>query len=185
MAYIYQFINHANEVIYVGHTQNLQNRMRQHFGPTGHLDEMVYKEVVRVAYAEKESLNEVRMYELYYISQHQPKYNTLLLEDMPITVRLPELAFQYLGVDEIKGLRFQDASGVTNAIAKELIHITFSTNWIATNCGFNREELQKYTTCSKEDIDYLMLKNDVLLKSKDDILAAVERIKKHLSAMQI
>lgn len=177
MAYIYKFLNKENEVIYVGHTQNLNNRLKQHFGDSGHLDKAIYDEVEVVEYAEKESVNEVRIYELYYISKYKPKYNTLLLEESTMTLSLPELNFHSLKVDELKKIEFTNYNNVVNSIKKDLKNIEFFINWIVSNCKFNGNELGNYTNLTKEDIDFLELKNKVLLESKEDILLAINRIK--------
>ena len=73
--YVYRFKNEENEIIYVGKTKNLKQRLSGHFGKQGHLPEKCYKEVRKVEFLtfEKESLMGIK--ELYYISTFQPKYN--------------------------------------------------------------------------------------------------------------
>ena len=73
---VYRFKNKENEIIYVGKTKDLKQRLRSHFGKQGHLPKKCYKEVRKVEFLtfEKESLMGIK--ELYYISKFQPKYNT-------------------------------------------------------------------------------------------------------------
>lgn len=73
--YVYRFKNEENEIIYVGKTKNLEQRIRTHFGNQGHLPEECYKEVRKIEFLvfEKESLMGIK--ELYYIAKFQPKYN--------------------------------------------------------------------------------------------------------------
>lgn len=75
--YVYRFLNSENEIIYVGKTSNLQNRMKQHFSDhNGHLPKDCYDNVVKIEYIELNHPIDMTIYELYYISQYKPKYNT-------------------------------------------------------------------------------------------------------------
>lgn len=73
--YVYRFKNEENEIIYVGKTKNLEQRIRTHFGKQGHLPKECYEEVRKIEFLvfEKESLMGIK--ELYYIAKFQPKYN--------------------------------------------------------------------------------------------------------------
>ena len=73
--YVYRFKNEENEIIYVGKTKNLEQRIRTHFGKQGHLPKECYEEVRKIEFlvVEKESLMGIK--ELYYIAKYQPKYN--------------------------------------------------------------------------------------------------------------
>jgi len=74
--HIYRFLNQHNNIIYIGRTNNVMRRLRQeHFTPRGHLPDTCYKETVAVDVATLSSPNEAKMYELYLIEQHHPKYN--------------------------------------------------------------------------------------------------------------
>ena len=48
--YVYRFKNEENEIIYVGKTKNLKQRLSGHFGKQGHLPEKCYKEVRKVEF---------------------------------------------------------------------------------------------------------------------------------------
>ena len=37
MLYVYRFINNNKEIIYIGRTQDIENRIREHFSLSGHL----------------------------------------------------------------------------------------------------------------------------------------------------
>lgn len=93
MEYIYMFVNEGKEVIYVGKTKNIKNRIRQHFGKEGHLEKEAYLLTTSIYYSYVPSANEARIYELYYISKYQPKYNLVFGDGGEISFELPELSF--------------------------------------------------------------------------------------------
>ncbi|WP_195761395.1 GIY-YIG nuclease family protein [[Clostridium] scindens] len=43
--YLYKFLDNKNQVIYVGKTENIKNRMMTHFTSSGHLPEECYQSV--------------------------------------------------------------------------------------------------------------------------------------------
>ncbi|MCC2252747.1 GIY-YIG nuclease family protein [Virgibacillus sp. AGTR] len=74
--YLYRFINQHSKIIYIGRTNNVIRRLRnEHFTNRGHLPEACYNETVTIEVATTTSLNEAKMYELYYIEKYHPKYN--------------------------------------------------------------------------------------------------------------
>ena len=76
MNYVYCFKNYYDEIIYVGKTKNIKNRMRQHF-MEGHLPEDCYQQVARVFYAETGiSKYDTEIIETLLIDQFKPIYNT-------------------------------------------------------------------------------------------------------------
>lgn len=74
--YVYRFINSDGNIIYVGRTINLHNRMNQHFGSKGHLPKQAYDEVNKIEYTILDSEIAMVMCELYYINKYNCKYNT-------------------------------------------------------------------------------------------------------------
>lgn len=74
--YVYRFINKEGDIIYVGRTQNLHNRMNQHFGSKGHLPKQAYDEVNRIEYTILDSEIKMVMCEIYEINKFNSKYNT-------------------------------------------------------------------------------------------------------------
>ena len=73
--YVYRFINKDEQIIYVGSTEDLHKRLKQHF-EHGHLCDYCYNQVLYVDYAEFSTRTEAYMYEQYEIARLQPEYNT-------------------------------------------------------------------------------------------------------------
>ena len=74
MGYVYKFVDYYNEIIYIGKTQNIQRRMKQHF-KDGHLDKECYENVNRIFYIEVDGKTNMDMYESFLINKYVPKYN--------------------------------------------------------------------------------------------------------------
>jgi len=74
MGYVYKFVDYYNEVIYIGKTQNILKRMRQHFF-NGHLDKSCYENVNRIFIIEIDGKTNMDMYESFLINKYIPKYN--------------------------------------------------------------------------------------------------------------
>lgn len=74
--YVYRFINKDGDIIYVGRTVNLHNRMNQHFGGKGHLCKEAYSEVDKIEFTVLDSELSMVMCELYFINKYKAKYNT-------------------------------------------------------------------------------------------------------------
>lgn len=76
MNYVYYFMNYDNEIIYVGRTNNIKRRMKEHF-VKGHLESSCYKEVNLVMYAVvNDSKYDTEICETLLINKYKPKYNT-------------------------------------------------------------------------------------------------------------
>lgn len=73
--YVYRFINKDEQIIYIGSTEDLYKRLRQHF-EHGHLGDYCYNQVLYVDYAEFKTRTEAYMYEQYEIARLQPEFNT-------------------------------------------------------------------------------------------------------------
>ena len=74
--YVYKFLNKEGNVIYIGRTTNIHNRMRQHFGDNGHLSKQCYSEVSKIEYTTLDSEVAMVICEIYFINKYNPKYNT-------------------------------------------------------------------------------------------------------------
>jgi len=75
--YVYRYLNTNNEIIYVGKTQNINNRQSQHFSSSGHLPPECYAETDRIEYIELPSKIDMDIKELYYINKWKPMYNII------------------------------------------------------------------------------------------------------------
>ena len=101
MAYVYYFENEKNEIIYVGYTKDIDSRMNTHF-KNGHLENKCYEETSLVYYSKLNSVNEARIYELYYISKLKPKYNSKLVDDEEMILTLKELEFDNYDLSNLR-----------------------------------------------------------------------------------
>ena len=81
MNYVYRFLNKNNQVIYVGKTINLENRISKHFSVTGHLSRECYSEVKIIEYIDLPTKIDMDIKELYYINKYKPKYNIINKQD--------------------------------------------------------------------------------------------------------
>lgn len=73
--YVYRFKDIDGNVIYVGKTNNLTNRMATHFGINGHLDPKCYGSVEKIEYIEFKNKLDMDVKEIYYIDLFKPIYN--------------------------------------------------------------------------------------------------------------
>jgi predicted GIY-YIG superfamily endonuclease len=72
--YVYRFVDESNNIIYVGKTKNLKNRMNGHF-TRGHLPLECYSSVAKIEYLKFENETIARMEEVKYINMYRPRYN--------------------------------------------------------------------------------------------------------------
>lgn len=73
--YIYRFLNNKDEIIYVGKTTRVKERMYHHFHE-GHLPSRVYKETTDIEYTYFKTRHMMDMAEIYFITKFSPQYNT-------------------------------------------------------------------------------------------------------------
>lgn len=84
--YVYRFLNTNNEVIYIGRSKDLKNRISSH----NHLSEDCYKEIDRIEYIKCLNDDESSIYERYYINILNPKYNSQYKNNSEFSFELPE-----------------------------------------------------------------------------------------------
>lgn len=89
--YVYRFLNKYEEVIYVGRTNNISNRIKQHLS-SGHLPSDCYSLINKIEYIELETFTDILIYEIYYINKYLPIYNTRDKDELrkETTITLPE-----------------------------------------------------------------------------------------------
>jgi excinuclease UvrABC nuclease subunit len=85
--YVYRFLNNQGDIIYVGKTNDMKRRMRQHF-LRGHLPKECYKKTNEVQYIKFKSELESSIYEIYYINKFKPIFNK---KDKFRTLDVPEI----------------------------------------------------------------------------------------------
>ena len=75
--YVYRFMSDKNQVLYVGKTVNMDQRMKHHFSKKSHLAHTdLYTRVQRIEYMTCKSEYEALQKELMYINFYKPKFNT-------------------------------------------------------------------------------------------------------------
>lgn len=85
LKYVYRFLDIDGNVIYVGKTEKLMQRIRSHFS-CGHLPKKCYEETCKIQYICMKSIVLMDIKELYYINLYKPKYNTNHIVNEPIIV---------------------------------------------------------------------------------------------------
>jgi len=73
--FVYKFINYYDEIIYIGKTSNIKNRIKTHFGKNGHLDFVCYNNTKKIMYSEVNSAYNAEIIETYLIHKYKPLYN--------------------------------------------------------------------------------------------------------------
>ena len=76
MAYVYRFLDSKGNIIYVGKTVNMDNRMQSHF-TKGHLPKECYNSVAKIEYQKYKTESDSLIMETYYITKYSPKFNKL------------------------------------------------------------------------------------------------------------
>ena len=76
MAYVYRFLDSKGNIIYIGKTVNMDNRMQSHF-TKGHLPKECYNSVAKIEYQKYKTESDSLIMETYYITKYSPKYNKL------------------------------------------------------------------------------------------------------------
>lgn len=75
-SYIYRFLDSNLRPIYVGKTNNLDRRFKQHF-TKGHLPRECYNTVWKIEYIKTDTELNALLLETYYINKYRPQYNKL------------------------------------------------------------------------------------------------------------
>lgn len=73
--YVYEMFNSECELLYIGKTTNIKNRMTQHFSKEMMATQPWKSEVLYIDYFELETRIEMDILELYLIAMKNPKYN--------------------------------------------------------------------------------------------------------------
>lgn len=77
--YIYKFTNKNGDILYIGKTINLKDRLKKHLSGTNQTNSKLklYKEFKEIYYYECKNEKEMNELELYYIKLYKPQYNIL------------------------------------------------------------------------------------------------------------
>ena len=100
--YVYRFLDVENQIIYVGKTNNIKNRMRQHFGKNGHLPEECYEQVSLVECIELDSESDMSVLELYFINKWKPVYNSSKKYSSIMSIEIDESSFCWESIEQME-----------------------------------------------------------------------------------
>ena len=164
--YVYKFLNDDQEVLYVGKTTNLKDRIFRHFH-SGHLSPECYSEVSYIRYIECKTDLEMTIKEIYFIDKYKPKYNSVFVND--------ESMDPIEDLDNIKWDKEYKIEKQAKVIGKDLIKtndINKLKNKIITLNKLLIDTTDKFfkTTSDLEWYKYLAFRyKELLLKNKIDI----------------
>lgn len=75
MYYVYRFIDKNENIIYIGKSNRIDLRIKEHFSNYGHLPKECYENTIRVECIEFSTKVEMDIKEIYYINKFKPEYN--------------------------------------------------------------------------------------------------------------
>jgi len=128
---IYKFYNINNELLYVGITNNMKIRLKQH-----KQDKDWFEEINKINISEKMTRNEAHIYEIYYISNEKPKYNIDYINGGKVNFAIDILIFKEYKKEKRKKINIDIVLGMYNSgktiedIATEL---KYSPEYITQN----------------------------------------------------
>jgi len=131
---IYKFYNVNNELLYVGITNSMKLRLRQH-----KQDKPWANEIKKICVSDKMTRNEAHIYEIYYIANENPLYNVDYLNGGKVSFIISELLFKEYKKEKRKKINIEILVDMYNKgktieeIAKEL---KYSIEYIAQNLNF-------------------------------------------------
>lgn len=99
MYYVYRFINKNGAIIYVGKTNDLDNRIYTHIND-GHLPLECYSQVYKIQYLIFKTKVDMDIAELYFINKFKPLYNKLDKEFNPIEIEFQN-EFKWLNYEKL------------------------------------------------------------------------------------
>lgn len=76
MYYVYRFLDSENNILYIGKTADLRERMYQHFGKFSHLPRECYEKVFKIEYLEVNDNVDGTIIEKYLIEKSHPVFNS-------------------------------------------------------------------------------------------------------------
>lgn len=104
--YVYKFEGRLGEVIYIGRTNDIYRRMKEHFGGRGHKSKECYAEVTKVSYMKVKDMERA---EGYLIRKYRPKYNKVMPKSTQVYVKENWVIYKIL--KEAEGLKVRKDIG--------------------------------------------------------------------------
>ena len=138
---VYKFYNSNNELLYVGITNSMKLRLKQH-----KQDKEWFTEIKKICVSDKMTRNEAHIYEIYYIANENPKYNVDYINGGKVSFMMGELSFKEYKKEKRKKidvdvvLRMYNEGKSIDEIATEL---KYSTEYITQNLRKKLIELRE------------------------------------------
>ena len=176
--YVYRFLDGEDNVIYVGKTGNIKQRMIQHF-TKGHLPAECYDAVASIFYAKIGSEFNAELVETALIQKYYPIYNTdkkYRADELDFRVRLPEFCWKEIYFERTaSGIQMYDTP--FPYIGRDLRQIESAYKAIEMNLNvirFHPSEVMRCPAlgsiegiCSKLEEIYLFAKKHLSLENCD------------------
>jgi len=151
---IYKFYNIYNEVIYIGKSKNLNNRIRSYFtninNHSNKTSKMI-KEIFNISYTVSETEHDALLLENNLIKENKPKYNILLRDDK---------SYPYIAISKERFPRIYTTRKVN--LKKEKIFGPYTNIKSMRNVLEIIKKIYKIRTCNlklnKENIDKKLFK---------------------------
>ena len=83
LRFVYRFIDKNDNVIYIGKTEMLNQRISYHINGHGHLPKKCIEEITNIQYLVMSSTILMDIKEIYYINLYKPKYNSNYIANEP------------------------------------------------------------------------------------------------------
>lgn len=124
-SYVYKFEDSRGKVLYIGKTNDIDRRMKEHFGGKGHIKGNCYKDTARVYYMQLNSDGDALLVEQYMIGKYNPVYNKLgkSKERVSISLSLEEKWLLYKINKKGKGVTKSDSKGVD--LVMDMLYVGF------------------------------------------------------------
>jgi len=148
--YIYKMFDKNNEIIYIGKTINIDQRLRQHMTDK---DKKWFKTVSKIYYAECLNKTDMDIYEIYYINKLVPLHNKQSVNGCEFSQLLNELNFVESGFNVKKELSKLNKKMKAKKIIKENKQVDANKLW----CEINNEYTQFYNVGDNFVESYIML----------------------------
>lgn len=100
--FIYKYLNAQGQIIYIGQTIDIRNRVWQHNEKT----DKIYSEIKDIYYYRCKHKTEMDAYEYFLIRKHHPKYNCVFNNESNCYIDEPEwILYQAKNFQKSKDLR--------------------------------------------------------------------------------
>lgn len=96
--YVYKFLSKEGTAIYVGYTNNINDRIINH----GHLPDSCYKEICKIQYIELDREIDAKILELYFINKYNSKYNVHDKYNSGTTLEIINIVWKDFDLDLLK-----------------------------------------------------------------------------------